>query len=75
MSKSALVSGQLDEIAPGVRRLVAHNAGYMTGPGTNTYFVGRKRCAVIDPGPLGDVHIERILVETGGDIASLLHPP
>jgi glyoxylase-like metal-dependent hydrolase (beta-lactamase superfamily II) len=33
----SLVSGQLDEVAPGVRRLVANNAGYLTGPGTNTY--------------------------------------
>jgi glyoxylase-like metal-dependent hydrolase (beta-lactamase superfamily II) len=65
----SLVSGQLDEIAPGVRRLVAHNAGYMTGPGTNTYVLGRRRCAVIDPGPLCDVHVERILAETGGDVA------
>ena len=72
MSKPALVSGQLDEIAPEVRRLVAHNAGYMTGPGTNTYLLGRKRCAVIDPGPLGDAHVERILSETGGDIATVL---
>ena len=44
-------SGQLDEIAPGVRRLVARNPGFMTGPGTNTYLVGTQRFAVIDPGP------------------------
>ena len=72
MTNATLVSGQLDEIAPGVRRLVAHNAGYMTGPGTNTYVLGRKRCAVIDPGPAGDRHIDRILEETGGDIATVL---
>ena len=46
----SLTSGQLDEIATGVRRLVARNPGFMTGPGTNTYLVGTQRCAVIDPG-------------------------
>ena len=49
----SLVSGQLDVIAPGVRRLVANNASFMTGPGTNTYLVGRERFIVIDPGPPG----------------------
>ena len=56
-----LTSGQLDEIAPGVRRLVARNPGFMTGPGTNTYLVGAQRCVVIDPGPDDPVHVERIL--------------
>lgn len=68
----ALVSGQLDEIAAGVRRLVANNASYMTGPGTNTYIVGRERFAVIDPGPLGEPHVQRILQQTGGRIAAVL---
>lgn len=69
---AALVSGQLDEIAPGVRRLVAHNASYMTGPGTNTYLIGRDRCVVIDPGPLGDAHIQQILAQTNGRIDAVL---
>lgn len=67
-----LVSGQLDEIAPGVRRLVANNASHMTGPGTNTYMVGRERCVVIDPGPAAEPHVQRILRETGGRIAAVL---
>jgi len=67
-----LVSGQLDEIAAGVRRLVANNASYMTGPGTNTYIVGRERFAVIDPGPAAEPHVQRILQETGGRIAAVL---
>lgn len=62
----SLTSGQLDEIAPGVRRLVARNPGFMTGPGTNTYLVGLQRCIVIDPGPHDLVHIERILAAIGG---------
>src|ERR1043165_2899828 len=68
----SLTSGQLDEIAPGVRRLVARNPGFMTGPGTNTYLVGVERCAVIDPGPDDAVHVERILEAAGGRVATIL---
>src|SRR5206468_8294039 len=42
-------------------RLIAPNPGMMTGPGTNTYFVGEGDLAVIDPGPAIDSHIEKIL--------------
>jgi glyoxylase-like metal-dependent hydrolase (beta-lactamase superfamily II) len=68
----ALASGQLDEIRPGVRRLVANNAGFLTGPGTNTYVLGYTRFLVIDPGPLDDAHVERILRITGGRIEAVL---
>jgi glyoxylase-like metal-dependent hydrolase (beta-lactamase superfamily II) len=44
-----------------VTRLVAPNAGIMTGPGTNTYLVGERDLAVIDPGPMDAVHLEAIL--------------
>jgi glyoxylase-like metal-dependent hydrolase (beta-lactamase superfamily II) len=67
-----LTSGQFDEIAPGVHRLVARNPGYMTGPGTNTYLIGADRWLVIDPGPDDEVHIERILGQTGARIDAVL---
>lgn len=67
-----LASGQLDSIAPGVRRLVARNPGFMTGPGTNTYLIGERRCIVIDPGPQDEVHVERILSATGGRIDAVI---
>jgi glyoxylase-like metal-dependent hydrolase (beta-lactamase superfamily II) len=67
-----LTSGQLDEIATGVRRLVARNPGFMTGPGTNTYLVGVERCVVIDPGPHDPLHIQRILDATGGRVSAIL---
>lgn len=72
MNPLPLSSGQLDTIAPGVRRLVANNPGFMTGPGTNTYLVGRSRHLVIDPGPADAAHIERIVAETRGAIDSVL---
>lgn len=61
-----LLHGQLVSIADGVRRLVANNAGAMTGPGTNTYVLGTSTLAVIDPGPLDEGHIE--LLAQAGDI-------
>ncbi|MET0533570.1 MAG: MBL fold metallo-hydrolase [Steroidobacter sp.] len=67
-----LTSGQLDEIAPGVRRLIARNPGFMTGPGTNTYLVGAGPYLVIDPGPDDSVHVERILAETGRRIEAVM---
>ena len=69
---ATLRSGQLDVIAPNVRRLVAHNAGYLTGPGTNSYLLGRERFLLIDPGPTGETHIERLLEETAGRIEAVL---
>ncbi len=52
----APVPGRIDEVAPGVLRLTAPNPGLMTGPGTNTYLVGRAEPVVIDPGPADDAH-------------------
>ncbi len=49
------------ELGPGVRRLVAPNPSLMTGPGTNTYLLGDREVAVLDPGPLIEEHIDRIL--------------
>ncbi len=49
-----------------VRRLVAPNAGVMTGPGTNTYLLGDEEVAVLDPGPALPEHIDAIL-DAGDD--------
>jgi glyoxylase-like metal-dependent hydrolase (beta-lactamase superfamily II) len=64
------------EIVPGipkrldrfVTRLTAPNPSAMTGPGTNTYLVGERELAVIDPGPDLPAHIEKILEAGRGRI-------
>lgn len=56
----SLTPGKLVTLAPGVRRLVCNNPGMMTGPGTNTYVLGERQLAVIDPGPLDDAHIDTL---------------
>ncbi|MGK2930598.1 MAG: MBL fold metallo-hydrolase [Acidimicrobiales bacterium] len=53
-------------LSPYIRRIVADNAGVMTGPGTNTYLVGIDEIAVIDPGPDTDEHLDAI-AGCGGD--------
>lgn len=51
-----------------VRRIVAPNPGVMTGPGTNTYLLGEKEVAVLDPGPALQPHIDAILAAAGDRI-------
>lgn len=55
------VAGAAVDLAPGLRRLVAPNPSPMTWRGTNTYLVGTREIAVIDPGPAIDAHLEAIL--------------
>ena len=68
----SLKGGQLTTLAPGVRRLVAPNPSIMTGPGTNTYLLGSKEIAVIDPGPALDNHIDAIRRLADGPIKWIL---
>ncbi|MCE8511654.1 MBL fold metallo-hydrolase [Ruegeria pomeroyi] len=53
------------ELEPGIRRIVAPNPSPMTYRGTNTYLVGTRELAVIDPGPLSEAHLEAILAALG----------
>lgn len=58
-----------------VHRVLAPNAGMMTGPGTNTYLVGTQDIAVIDPGPDLPDHTQAILnaaQQLGGQIRWIL---
>jgi glyoxylase-like metal-dependent hydrolase (beta-lactamase superfamily II) len=55
-----LNAGVVSEIGPGVRRLLAPNPGRMTGSGTNTYLLGEREVAIVDPGPLIDAHLHAI---------------
>lgn len=67
-----IVHEQPVELSPLVRRLTASNSGVMTGPGTNTYLIGREQIAVIDPGPLDDHHIDAILRACGDRLRWIL---
>lgn len=58
--------------APGVRRLLAPNPSLMTGPGTNSYLLGEREIAVIDPGPASAVHIDNIIEKSKASIRWIL---
>ena len=45
---------------PKIRRLLAPNPSPMTHTGTNTYLLGLRDIAVIDPGPDNDAHFAAI---------------
>ena len=57
-----------------LHRLTAPNASIMTGPGTNSYILGDASSGyiVIDPGPLLNDHIERLLAFTAGQITAIV---
>ena len=71
-TRAEIIPGEPVEIASGVVRLTAPNPGMMTGPGTNTYILGRERFTVLDPGPDHQGHIERLLELTGGAIDQVI---
>jgi glyoxylase-like metal-dependent hydrolase (beta-lactamase superfamily II) len=56
-----LPPGKVEEVYPGVRRVLCNNPGPFTFKGTVSYIVGRDRVAIIDPGPLDETHIEALL--------------
>ncbi len=62
--------GAAEEVAPGVRRIVANNPGPYTFLGTNTYIVGSGHVAIIDPGPADNAHLEAIVAATRGERVS-----
>ena len=61
MAKFDPVVGKADTLAPGLRRILAPNASPMTFKGTNTYLLGTRDIAVIDPGPPDEDHLNAIL--------------
>jgi len=62
--------GQLQQIAPGLRRMVVNNPGGFTYYGTNTYVVGSGAVAVIDPGPRNPEHFEALASALAGEQVS-----
>jgi len=62
-----LAPGDVEEIAPGVRRLVADNPSPFTFKGTVSYIVGRGQVAFIDPGPDNDAHVAALLRAVRGE--------
>lgn len=58
--------GKPVEVAPLVRRLTVNNPSPFTFHGTNSYIVGDRSLAVIDPGPDDEAHLAALIEAIGG---------
>lgn len=58
--------GESVNVAPGVRRVTANNGGPFTFRGTNTFIVGERELAVIDPGPDDPAHVDAVIRAIAG---------
>lgn len=69
-----LVPGRAVRLSPRIVRVTADNGSVMTGPGTNSYFVGAPGgpCALIDPGPDEPSHVQALLAAAPGPITRIL---
>ncbi len=68
LKDDTLVPGAVQQVAPGVRRVLCPNPGPFTFRGTNTWIVGEgPSVAVIDPGPEDADHLCAILAATQGE--------
>jgi glyoxylase-like metal-dependent hydrolase (beta-lactamase superfamily II) len=56
-----LAPDTVDEVMPGVRRVMADNPGPFTFKGTLSYIVGHGKVAMVDPGPADERHIAALL--------------
>ena len=69
MAQAATVDApyaKLDQVEPGIARVLAHNPSAFTYYGTQTYLVGEREVAVIDPGPDLPEHIDALEKAIGG---------
>ena len=57
---------KLEQLEPGIARVLAHNPSAFTYFGTQTYLVGTSEVAVIDPGPDLPEHVDALEQAIGG---------
>lgn len=58
--------GERVPVAPNVERITVNNPGPFTFHGTNSYIVGDRSVAVIDPGPEDDAHFSALMAALAG---------
>lgn len=57
---------KLEQLGPGIARVLAHNPSAFTYYGTQTYLIGNDELAVIDPGPDLPEHVDALEEAIGG---------
>lgn len=59
--------GEVTEVSPMLRRVIANNPSAFTYTGTGTYIIGRGNVAVVDPGPLDQAHLDALVKALDGE--------
>ena len=62
-----LLPGVVEEVRPGVRRILCNNPSPFTFNGTVSYIVGQGKVAIIDPGPADEAHAAALLNAVRGE--------
>ena len=62
-----LKPGVVEEVRPGVRRVLCNNPSPFTFTGTVSYIVGKGKVAIIDPGPDDEAHAKALLDAVRGE--------
>jgi glyoxylase-like metal-dependent hydrolase (beta-lactamase superfamily II) len=57
---------KVEQLEPGIARVLAHNPSAFTYYGTQTYLIGEREVAVIDPGPDLAEHLDALEEAIGG---------
>lgn len=57
---------RLEQLEPGIARLLAHNPSAFTYYGTQSYLIGEREVAVIDPGPDLPEHLDALTAAIAG---------
>jgi glyoxylase-like metal-dependent hydrolase (beta-lactamase superfamily II) len=57
---------KLEQLEPGIARILAHNPSAFTYYGTQTYLIGTSELAVVDPGPDLPEHLDALEAAIGG---------
>jgi len=62
-----LAPGYVEEVLPGIRRLLCNNPSPFTFKGTMSYIIGEGQVAIVDPGPDNEAHIAALLDAVRGE--------
>ena len=62
-----LKPGVVEEVRPGVRRILCNNPSPFTFTGTVSYIIGRGKVAIIDPGPDDEAHAKALIDAVRGE--------
>ena len=57
---------KLETLEPGIARVLAHNPSAFTYYGTQTYLLGEREVAVVDPGPNLPEHVDALVEAIDG---------